>query len=208
MSTKVNGGASLQLTVLGAHRYPSELSTDGCHGQMSRAGSAGLTGSGFLRTLSVRGHDFTRPGPRARGHMADRQDHKAGNRRDIRRSGYALINQDRRSVKPSAQPTQVRTLHLPLPAETAPGLRLPRLAGRLLVVPPCCIMCRRGVWCRSGCGHMADGSGAGGAVHGTAGSGGRRARSSGSVALRTAGGPSYVSGRPGRDGGGPRRELP
>jgi hypothetical protein len=96
---------------------PSELSTDGCHGQMSRAGSAGLTGSGFLRTLSVRGHDFTRPGPRARGHMADRQDHKAGNRRDIRRSGYALINQDRRSVKPSAQPTQVRTLHLPLPAK-------------------------------------------------------------------------------------------
>jgi hypothetical protein len=44
-------------------------------------------------------------------------------------------------------------------AKTAPGLRLSRPAGRLLVVPPCCVMCRRGVPCRSGCGHMADGSG-------------------------------------------------
>jgi hypothetical protein len=51
-------------------------------------------------------------------------------------------------VKPSAQPTQVRTLHLPPPAEMAPGLRLSRLAGRLLVVPPCGIRWRRGVPCR------------------------------------------------------------
>jgi len=111
-----------------------------------------------------------------------------------------LTNQDKRSVKPSAQPTQVRTLHLPLPAKTAPGLRLSRPAGRLLVVPPCCIMCRRGAPCRSGYGHIADGSGAEGAVHGTAGFGRRRARSSGQVAPRTAKGPSYVSGRPGRPG--------
>jgi hypothetical protein len=72
-------------------------------------------------------------------------------------------------VKPSAQPTQVRTLHLPLPAKTAPGLRLSRLAGRLLVVPPCRMMCHRGVRCRSGYGHIADGNGAEPAVHGTAG---------------------------------------
>jgi hypothetical protein len=32
-------------------------------------------------------------------------------------------------VKPSAQPTQVRTLHLPPPAETARDLRILRLAG-------------------------------------------------------------------------------
>jgi hypothetical protein len=84
--------------------------------------------------------------------------------------------QGERPVKPSAQPTQVRTLHLPLPAKTAPGLRLTRPAGRLLVVPPCRIMCCRGVPCRSGYGHIADGSGAEGAVHGTAGSGRRRGR--------------------------------
>jgi hypothetical protein len=87
----------------------------------------------------------------------------------------------------------VRTLHLPLPAKTAPGLWLPRPAGRLLVVAPGCIVCRRGVPCRSGYGHIADGSGADGAVHGTAGSGRRPARSSGWVAPRTAEDPSCVS---------------
>jgi hypothetical protein len=39
-------------------------------------------------------------------------------------------------VKPSAQPTLVRTQHLPPPAKTAPGLRRSRPVGRLLVVPP------------------------------------------------------------------------
>ena len=34
------------------------------------------------------------------------------------------------SAKPSAQPTLVRTQHLPPPAKTAPGLRVSRLAGR------------------------------------------------------------------------------
>jgi hypothetical protein len=46
----------------------------------------------------------------------------------------------------------------------------------LRVVTPCCVMCRRGAPCRSGCGHMADGSGAEGAVHGTAGPGRRPGR--------------------------------
>ena len=72
--------------------------------------------------------------------------------------------------KPSAQPTQVRTLHLPLPAKTAPGLRLPRPAGRLLVVAPCVIRCRRRTPCRSGYGHIADGTGPEPAVRRTAGS--------------------------------------
>jgi hypothetical protein len=64
-------------------------------------------------------------------------------------------------VKPSTQPTLVRTQHLPPPAKTAPELRSSRRWGRLLVVPPCCIACRRGAPCRSGCGHMADRSGPG-----------------------------------------------
>jgi hypothetical protein len=48
----------------------------------------------------------------------------------------------KRSVKPSAWPTLVRTQHLPPPAETARGLRIPGPAGRLAVVPLCVIMCR------------------------------------------------------------------
>ena len=44
------------------------------------------------------------------------------------RSNATLNDADERSVKPSAQPTLVRTQHLPLPAETAPGLRK-RVAG-------------------------------------------------------------------------------
>ncbi len=42
-----------------------------------------------------------------------------------------------RSVKPSAQPTLVRTQHLPPPAKTAPGLRKRGPAGRFLLVTPC-----------------------------------------------------------------------
>jgi hypothetical protein len=52
-------------------------------------------------------------------HMADRQDHKAGDWQGFRRSGYVSPGQGNRSVKPSAQPTQVRTLHLP--PRKAPG---------------------------------------------------------------------------------------
>jgi hypothetical protein len=44
---------------------------------------------------------------------------------------------DERSVKPSAQPTLVRTQHLPLPAETARLLRILALAGRFFSVPAC-----------------------------------------------------------------------
>jgi hypothetical protein len=111
--TATSGGALLQLTALDAHRYPFLACTDGCHGQAIRPGSAGHAGSGFLRTLSVPGHDFTRLVVPAHGHMADKQDRKAGDPRYIRRSGYIYTNQSNRSVKPSAQPTQVRTLHLP-----------------------------------------------------------------------------------------------
>jgi hypothetical protein len=44
---------------------PSRLSTDGCLEQTSRAASAGLTGSGGPRTLSVREHGCTRLGSAA-----------------------------------------------------------------------------------------------------------------------------------------------
>jgi hypothetical protein len=47
-----------------------------------------------------------------------------------------------RAVKPSAQPTLVRTQHLPPPAKTARSLRKRGPAGRFLLVPPCVIVCR------------------------------------------------------------------
>jgi len=47
--------------------------------------------------------------------------------------------------KPSAQPTLVRTQHLPLPAETARLLRILALAGRFFSVPACVTLSR----CRS-----------------------------------------------------------
>jgi hypothetical protein len=74
----------------------------------------------------------------------------------------------KRSVKPSAKPTLVRTQHLPLPAETARELGLPGLAGPLAPVPPCFMMCRREPLRSSGYGRMADGFGAEQAVHRTA----------------------------------------
>ena len=45
--------------------------------------------------------------------------------------------QRERSVKPSAQPTQVRTLHLPPPAKMARELAFPGYAGRF----PCPVVC-------------------------------------------------------------------
>jgi hypothetical protein len=66
----------------------------------------------------------------------------------------------KRSVKPSAKPTLVRTQHLPLPAETACELGIPGLAGFLCLVPLCFMMCRCEPLHSSGYGHMADGFGA------------------------------------------------
>jgi len=82
-------------------------------------------------------------------------------------SGVARVS----PVKPSAQPTQVRTLHLPPPAKTANGLGIPGLAGRLATVPLCLMMCRCEPLHSSGYGHMADGIRPEQAVHRTACSG-------------------------------------
>ena len=76
--------------------------------------------------------------------------------------------QRERSVKPSAQPTLVRTQHLPLPAEAARELGIPRYRGPSCVVPWWVIFGQQTSLCGSGYGHIADGIGAGGAVHRTA----------------------------------------
>ncbi len=78
------------------------------------------------------------------------------------------LGEERRAVKPSAQPTLVRTQHLPPPAKTARSLRKRGPAGRFLLVPPCVIVCRCRSWRSDRYGHMADSVRAEGAVRGTA----------------------------------------
>jgi len=72
----------------------------------------------------------------------------------MRRSGPICPCQGKRSVKPSAQPTLVRTQHLPPPAKTARWLRKRGLAGRFLLVPPCVIVCRCRSWRSDRYGHI------------------------------------------------------
>ena len=78
------------------------------------------------------------------------------------RTAYAQVRRHvtrgggRRSVKPSAQPTLVRTQHLPHPGETARWLRKRGPAGRFLLVTPCIRVCHRGSMRSSGYGQIAD----------------------------------------------------
>src|SRR5580700_5085984 len=85
-------------------------------------------------------------------------DGQTGRRRERReRLPVDVLGQDRpedglmvwrwtqeRSVKPSAQPTLVRTQHLPHPGETARWLRKRGPAGRFLLVTPCIRVCHCG----------------------------------------------------------------
>ncbi len=60
------------------------------------------------------------------------------------------------TVKPSAQPTLVRTQHLPPPGKTDRSLRKRGPAGRFLLVAPCISVCHRGSRHSSGYGQIAD----------------------------------------------------
>ena len=62
-----------------------------------------------------------------------------------------------RSVKPSAQPTLVRTQHLPPPAKTARWLRILVAGGPFSPVPACVTLCRCRPLCRGVHGRIADG---------------------------------------------------
>ena len=97
-----------------------------------------------------------RPAPRAHGHMADRADREDRCQPHIRRSGSIWLYQDTRSVKPSAQPTLVRTQHLPPAVKTALLAAETRPGGPFLLVAACLIMCHRGSMHSSGYGHIAD----------------------------------------------------
>ena len=74
----------------------------------------------------------------------------------LRHTAGCPSGQRERSVKPSAQPTLVRTQHLPPPAKTARWLRKRGPAGRFLLVTPCIRVCHRGSMRSSGYGHIAD----------------------------------------------------
>jgi hypothetical protein len=64
--------------------------------------------------------------------------------------------QRERSVKPSAQPTLVRTQHLPPPAKTARTLRKRGPAGRFVLVASCLRACHDGSIRGNGKGHIDD----------------------------------------------------
>jgi hypothetical protein len=101
---------------------------------------------------AVRGRAFSYPWPcelpgipGVHGRMTDGVSPFAASRRVCAgRRGVARVGRGR-SVKPSAQPTLVRTQHLPPPAKTARLLRILALAGRFYSVPVCVTLER----CRS-----------------------------------------------------------
>src|SRR5215469_12032956 len=85
-----------------------------------------------------------------------------------RRKAGCPSGQRERSVKPSAQPTQVRTLDLPPPAKTARDRGILRARGPSCVVSSSVIFGQEAPLHHAGYGHIADGFRAGGAVHRTA----------------------------------------
>src|SRR6202044_4094785 len=67
---------------------------------------------------------------------------------DWRRTAGCPSGQRERSVKPSAQPTLVRTQHLPPPAKTARWLRILVAGGPFLSVQACVTLSRFRLLCR------------------------------------------------------------
>jgi len=105
------------------------------------------------------------------------------------------LGRSERAVKPSAQPTLVRTQHLPPPAQTARDRGILPLLRPSCVVSSCVIVGQQTSLCGSGYGHMADGFGAGGAVHRTACFLGRGSHPAGDGLLRLERSP-VIPGRP------------
>ena len=109
------------------------------------------------RTLSVAVRAAGRPGARGYGHIADSVVAADIAQSRMRRSDGMWRCRRERTVKPSAQPTLVRTQHLPPPAKTARSLRKRGPAGRFLLVTPCIRVCHYGSTCCGVHGRIADG---------------------------------------------------
>jgi hypothetical protein len=117
---------------------------------------------------------FRSPGRLIHGHMADRARVSRGAYGCFSSSMAIPMIWNKRPVKPSAQPTLVRTQHLPLPRKRPVSWGAPGFAGRPVLchlVSSCVIVGQQTSLCGSGYGHMADGIRAEGAVHRTACSG-------------------------------------
>jgi len=107
-------------------------------------------------------------GAGAHVHIADSVAGTSIIQRRLCRSGDMWRCRQERAVKPSAQPTLVRTQHLPPPGKTARCLRKRGPAGRFLLVPPCVIVYRSRPWRSNRYGQIADSVRPEGAVRGTA----------------------------------------
>jgi len=122
----------------------------------------------IARMLSVAVRAAGRPGARGYGHIADSVVAATITQSRLRRSDGIWRCRQERTVKPSAQPTLVRTQHLPPPAKTARWLRKRSPGGRFLLVMACVRVCHyRSMW-RSGCVHMVYSGWPEGVVHITA----------------------------------------
>jgi hypothetical protein len=107
-------------------------------------------------------------------HIADSAPAVSVMQRRLRRSVAMWRCRQERTAKPSAQPTLVRTQHLPPPAKTACWLRKRDPAGRFVLVTPCVRVCHCGSMRGSGYGHITDSVWAERAVRKTVGSAGRQ----------------------------------
>jgi hypothetical protein len=121
------------------------MTPDGCGtGRRRRACGAGKPGGRAVSVTApipaVRGQVFSCPwlsGSRGAQTCSGRRRPEACLAARIRWSARLTRVEGERSVKPSAQPTLVRTQHLPPPAKTAPGLRKRGPVGRFFLVAPC-----------------------------------------------------------------------
>jgi hypothetical protein len=111
-------------------------------------------GQPILRTMSVVVRAMCRLDARVHGHIADSVGATDASRGRFPSSSAMWNVVEERSVKPSAQPTLVRTQHLPHPGETARSLRKRGPAGRFLLVTMCISVCHCGSMHSSGCVHM------------------------------------------------------
>ena len=113
-------------------------------GRRRRACGAGKPGGRAVSVTApvpaVRGQAFScpwLPGSRGARTCSGRRRPQTCLAARIRWSARLTRVEGERSVKPSAQPTLVRTQHLPPPAKTARWLRKRGPAGRFLLVTPC-----------------------------------------------------------------------
>ena len=125
-------------------------------------------GRPWPRVPSVRDpHQFPEPG--AHGRIADAAARDRASQRISAGQPCVAQIEGERSVKPSAQPTLVRTQHLPPPVETAPWLRKRARGAVFVLVTSRIRVCHCASRCRGVHGRIADGVRAGCAVGDTVG---------------------------------------